>query len=166
MLFPTPFGDMALVLNPSSVVVRAFLPNEWRAVKKRAIRVADVRELRDLLARFFRGEPVSFPLEWMDLQACRGFQRNVLIAQHAIPMGRVTTYGRIAKALGNPLAARAVGRALATNPFPILIPCHRTVRESGELSGFGGGLAMKRALLEMEGVEFDSNGRVLREFFL
>jgi methylated-DNA-[protein]-cysteine S-methyltransferase len=62
--------------------------------------------------------------------------------------------------LGKPSAARAVGRALATNPFPIIIPCHRAVRSDGSLGGYQGGLAMKRALLEMEGVEFDARGRV------
>jgi O-6-methylguanine DNA methyltransferase len=62
--------------------------------------------------------------------------------------------------LSAPRAARAVGTALARNPFPLIIPCHRVVRSDGMLGGFGGGLKMKKALLEMEGVAFDRSGRV------
>ena len=60
-----------------------------------------------------------------------------------------------------PNSARAVGGALARNPFPIIIPCHRAIKSNGELSGFRGGLKMKRALLELEGVEFSQDGRVI-----
>jgi methylated-DNA-[protein]-cysteine S-methyltransferase len=76
----------------------------------------------------------------------------------------VTTYGRLAARLGAPGAARAVGNALARNPFPLIIPCHRCVLEGGQLGGFRGGLEMKRALLEMEGVVFDDQERVLTRF--
>ncbi|MCK7468651.1 MAG: MGMT family protein [Desulfosudis oleivorans] len=62
---------------------------------------------------------------------------------------------------GSRSAVRAVGQALATNPFPIIVPCHRAVRSSGELGGYQGGPAMKRALLEREGVAFDAAGRVV-----
>ena len=73
----------------------------------------------------------------------------------------MSTYGRIARSLGMPNAARAVGTALSRNPFPIIIPCHRAIRSNGELGGFRGGLEMKRALLELEGVEFSATGKVL-----
>ena len=69
-------------------------------------------------------------------------------------------YGRIARKLGVPGGGRAVGSALAANPFPLLIPCHRAVRSTGELGGYQGGLEMKKALLEMEGVVFRSPTRV------
>jgi methylated-DNA-[protein]-cysteine S-methyltransferase len=65
--------------------------------------------------------------------------------------------------LGCPRAARAVGTALANNPFPIIIPCHRTIRADGTPGGFGGGIMMKRNLLEMEGVRFDPRGRVIMD---
>jgi len=84
----------------------------------------------------------------------------VLLAEHAIPRGLVSTYGRIARHIGAPGAARAVGTALAQNPFPIIVPCHRAVRVNGALGGFRGGLDMKRKLLEGEGVLFGANGRV------
>jgi len=86
----------------------------------------------------------------------------VLRAQIRVPRGFVTTYGRLAAAAGRPGAARAAGHALATNPFPPVVPCHRTLRADGSLGGFGGGLALKRVLLESEGVRFDSAGRVER----
>ena len=74
---------------------------------------------------------------------------------------RVSTYRRIAAHLGVPKGARAVGNALATNPFPIVIPCHRAIRSDGALGGYQGGLAMKRALLMQEGVDVDERGRVV-----
>ena len=70
--------------------------------------------------------------------------------------GSLSTYGRIARELGVVGGGRAVGNALAANPFPLLIPCHRAVRSTGALGGYQGGLEMKKALLEMEGVVFSS----------
>ena len=96
----------------------------------------------------------------MTLERCPPFQRQVLLAESGIPRGWVSTYGRIANHIGVPKGARAVGNALARNPFPLIIPCHRAVRADGSLGGFQGGPEMKRALLEMEGVEFLPTGRV------
>jgi methylated-DNA-[protein]-cysteine S-methyltransferase len=87
------------------------------------------------------------------------------VAERTIPRGYVSSYSALAAHIGKPKAARAAGTALARNPFPIIIPCHRTVRTDGSLGGFGGGLPMKRALLEMEGVAFDGLGHVKKEFF-
>jgi O-6-methylguanine DNA methyltransferase len=91
---------------------------------------------------------------------CGAFQRKVLLAEYRIPRGWVSTYGKIAKHVGVAGGSRAVGRALAENPFPIIVPCHRAVRVNGEIGGYQGGSDMKRALLEMEGVEFTEKGRV------
>jgi methylated-DNA-[protein]-cysteine S-methyltransferase len=115
---------------------------------------------------FLAGDDISFPLGIIRLEICSGFQQRVLCAEHGVRRGSITTYKRIAGYLGNPGGARAVGSALARNPFPIIIPCHRAVRTDGSLGGYQGGVAMKRTLLEMEGVEFDKSGRVAgREFF-
>ncbi|MCK4795669.1 MAG: MGMT family protein, partial [Desulfobacteraceae bacterium] len=76
-----------------------------------------------------------------------------------------STYQRIATHLGSPNGARAVGNALATNPFPIIIPCHRAIRSDRSLGGYQGGLDMKRILLEMEGIDFDDTGRAATEDF-
>ena len=97
----------------------------------------------------------------MDLDSCPPFQQAVLRATARIPRGQVRTYGQLAAQLGKPGAARAVGNALAANPFPLVIPCHRVVRAGGRLGGFGGGSALKRALLAREGVAIGETGRVL-----
>jgi len=115
-------------------------------------------QLGNQIRRFLEGEAVVFDLETVALELCGEFQRRVLLAEHGIPRGWVSTYGRIAKHIGSTGAGRAVGTALAENPFPILIPCHRAVRADGTLGGYQGGKGMKRALLEMEGVEFKGAG--------
>lgn len=107
------------------------------------------------MARFLRGEAVALPIDLLDATVCTPFQWRVLMAEKAIPRGEVRTYGQIAAQVGCPRGARAVGNALANNPFPIVIPCHRAVRSDGSLGGFQGGVEIKRALLEMEGVRFD-----------
>jgi methylated-DNA-[protein]-cysteine S-methyltransferase len=93
----------------------------------------------------------------MDLHGLTLFQRRVYDRLLAIPYGQVVTYGRIAEDIGSDpaAAARAVGRAVGANPLPILIPCHRVVGADGRLTGFGGGLPRKAALLALEGVAVD-----------
>ena len=87
-----------------------------------------------------------------DLSPLTAFQQRVLHATADIPRGQVRTYGQIAAAIGAPGAARAVGTALARNPVPIIIPCHRVVRAGGKLGNYGaGGEPMKRRLLDREG---------------
>jgi len=106
------------------------------------------RRLRDYL----QGRKVSFP-EALDLRGTTPFQQAVWKQTAAIPYGEVRSYGWLAEKIGEPRAARAVGRALALNPLPILIPCHRVVRKNGGLGGFSAGLGWKRRLLELEGVQ-------------
>ena len=86
----------------------------------------------------------------LDVRGSR-FQRRVWSALLRIPSGETRSYAELARAVGQPGAARAVGRACATNPVPVLVPCHRAVRSDGSLGGFLGGLVRKRALLEAEG---------------
>jgi len=123
-------------------------------------------EMAQQLARYLHGEDVAFSLEKLDLTPCPLFQQRVLRAEHAIPRGKLSTYGRIAAHIGHPGAARAVGNALGANPFPVLIPCHRAVRADGSLGGYAGGLEMKRALLRLEGVPLFPNDRVPRDRFV
>jgi methylated-DNA-[protein]-cysteine S-methyltransferase len=122
-----------------------------------------IAELGKRIQRCLEGEAVEFDLDVIALDTCSQFQRRVLLADHSIPRGWVSTYGRVARSLGSPAGGRAVGRALSHNPFPIVIPCHRVVRANLELGGFGGGLPMKRALLELEGLGFSESGRVLTD---
>ena len=121
----------------------------------------EIDRLANDVRRCLAGESIHFSLEFVALDTCGDLQTEVLLAEYAIPRGAVSTYGRVARTTGRPSAARAVGQALARNPFPLVIPCHRAVRSTGHLGGYRGGLDMKRALLRFEGVEVDSQDRVL-----
>ena len=91
----------------------------------------------------------DLPIDW---RLSRGFRRVVLQSLHAeVPYGHVVSYRELAERVGHPGASRAVGTAMATNPVPIVVPCHRVLRTGGALGGYGGGLDMKRALLALEG---------------
>lgn len=106
-------------------------------------------EMKKELLEYAQGRRRVFdlPLDWA---LVKPFQRLVLIAANKIPFGETRTYGWVAKQIGKPRAARAVGRALATNPIPLILPCHRVIGSNGSLTGYGGGLPLKRKLLEME----------------
>ena len=122
---------------------------------------AEIDTLADRIAAFLGGKDIRFSLAVARLDLFSPFQQKVLRAEHEIPRGKVSTYQRIGGHLGHPQAARAVGTALAHNPFSIIVPCHRAIRSDGTLGGFQGGVEMKRALLEMEGVLVDGSGRVV-----
>lgn len=126
----------------------------------------EMNEVADQIEAFLHGEDIRFSLEKVRLDLCSMFQKEVLQAEHGIPRGCISTYQRIAGFLGRASSARAVGMALARNPFPIVIPCHRAIRADGMLGGYQGGLAMKRKLLEMEGIHIeDSGGVITRNYF-
>ena len=170
------FGQFAILWKEVSAgprVQRVLIPHagtltvdvaqgEWGAVPGS---VPAITELGERMAAFLTGKDVGFRLDLLAMEQCSDFERRVLMAEYGIPRGRVSTYGRIARHLGVPGRARAVGTALAHNPFPIIIPCHRAVAADGTLGGYQGGPAMKQALLEMEGVRFSSRGRVLAQHY-
>ena len=120
-----------------------------------------VELLGERIQQFLRGEHVDFDLELLDFNKCYEVQKRVLTAEYGIPRGWVSTYKRIADKIGITNGARVVGNALARNPFPIIIPCHRAIKSNGALGGFQGGIKMKRALLELEGIEFSKRGMVV-----
>ena len=124
---------------------------------------SEIDVIADDIEAFLSGENIKFSLEVVRMDLCSGFQQDVLRAEHGIPRGAVSTYQRIARHLGNSSGARAVGNALANNPFPIIIPCYRAIRCDRTLGGYQGGITMKRALLEMEGIDFDDTGRIATE---
>jgi methylated-DNA-[protein]-cysteine S-methyltransferase len=168
----SPFGDIAVVWFPAQTgpqVLRIILCGPSPAEDSVRLRylgaqrrtAPEIDDLGGRIRRFLCGEDIVFDLGMMAMETCGRFQRRVLEAEHAVPRGWVSTYGRLAKQAGAEGGARAAGCALAENPFPIVIPCHRTVRSNGDLGGYQGGAEMKRALLEMEGVAFDERGRVV-----
>lgn len=108
-----------------------------------------VRQLTDYAERRRRAFDLS--LDW---SAIKPFQRSVLKATSKIPCGETRSYGWVARQIGKPRASRAVGHALATNPIPIVLPCHRVIGSDGGLHGYGGGLPMKAMLLRLEGAAF------------
>ena len=100
------------------------------------------------LGEYFSGKRKSFdlPLQFDGTE----FQVSVLKALQDIPYGETVSYGEIARRIGKPKAVRAVGAANGRNPLPIVLPCHRVIGSSGDLTGFGGGLDTKEALLRLE----------------
>lgn len=110
--------------------------------------LAAVRPLIDALAAG-RGDLPIVPIDWDGVSP---FRRAVLEETMRIPAGETRSYGWLAAKVGKPGAARAVGRVMATNPVPLVAPCHRVLGSDGGLHGFGGGLAMKERLLRAEGV--------------
>jgi methylated-DNA-[protein]-cysteine S-methyltransferase len=124
-------------------------PRPWRPPGQWLQQEEPFRLAITQLREYFAGTRRRFELAL----APRGtpFQLSVWQLLRAIPYGQTVTYGEIARRLGRPEAARAVGLANGANPLPIVVPCHRVIGADGALTGFGGGLPIKRALLHLEG---------------
>jgi methylated-DNA-[protein]-cysteine S-methyltransferase len=139
-----------------------------RRVARQAVRADDrTIEARQQVLDYLKGRRRHFSLA-VDLRHLTPFQRRVLQAAQAVPRGEVSTYGQIARRIGRPRSARAVGQALGSNPVPIVIPCHRILASDGGLGGYSGrgGIRTKRQLLQLEGAKLPessarrSEGRV------
>jgi O-6-methylguanine DNA methyltransferase len=159
----TPVGALHAALSPSGLG-RLSLPGEppetcveWARrwyPRARLVHHADLLDrLREQLGEYFEGRRRDFALP-LDLRGT-AFQARVWQALCAIPWGRTSTYADVAHAIGRPRAVRAVGVANGANPVPIVVPCHRVVGSDGRLTGYGGGLALKRRLLTLEGALAD-----------
>lgn len=158
----TQVGRMLLAARPdgtalaSSFVgtdaqVDAVLLRLSRLVSPRVVRGGDgVRPLAEEVDAFLAGSSTGFTVP-VDLALASPFQRAVLtrLGSH-VGYGTRTTYGALAASLGRPTASRAVGAALGANPLCVVLPCHRVVASSGALTGYAGGLAAKRTLLDLE----------------
>lgn len=154
----SPIGKLIIASTPRGLAKLA-LPNEStetaleklaRDVSPRILRLpARLDEVRRQLDEYFEGRLQRFSLR-VDLNRLAPFQRSVLQATKSIPYGRVSTYRRVASKAGNVAAVRAAGNALGANPVPIVVPCHRVLRSDGSLGGYGGGLEVKRLLLDLE----------------
>lgn len=152
---PSPVGDLLAVADQGALVELSF--DAPRALaRRRKSQGEPVREaagefarVRKQLAAYFGGELRDFDLPLAPTGA--PFEQRVWRMLRTIPYGTTTTYGAIARGLGTPNAARAVGAANGRNPIAIVIPCHRVIGSTGGLTGYGGGLARKRLLLDLEG---------------
>ncbi|MDL5368029.1 methylated-DNA--[protein]-cysteine S-methyltransferase [Xanthomonas sp. NCPPB 2654] len=148
--FATPIGELTVAVGDDGVRHILFPENRYDA-RGRADWIRDaapVREAREQLLAYFAGERDTFDLPL----APRGtaFQCRVWQALADIPFGATWSYAQLAQHIAQPRAVRAVGAANGRNPLPIVLPCHRVIGANGTLTGFGGGLPTKAALLALE----------------
>jgi len=156
----SPFGPLLLATTARGLV-RVGLPNQDsdELLDDLAARVSPrvleapgaLDEARRELDLYFEGRLTEFdlPLDW---RLSKDFRRRVLRAISRIPYGETRSYTEMARSAGNERAVRAAGTACGSNPLPLVVPCHRVLRSGGALGGYGGGLPMKEALLELEGI--------------
>ncbi|HUZ83995.1 MAG TPA: methylated-DNA--[protein]-cysteine S-methyltransferase [Gaiellales bacterium] len=153
-----PFGQLTVAATERGLVRVAFASEPPDAVlRELAERVsprvleapARLDAVRRELDEYFGGHRRGFDLK-LDWTLSSGFLRRAREAALGIPYGEVRTYAELAAAAGSPRAVRAAGNAMARNPLPIVVPCHRVLRTGGGLGGYGGGLELKRRLLDLE----------------
>lgn len=154
--FDSPCGPLATLVDEEGAVVRIEFVRGRALLDRIAQRARLVEdEERTAPVRHQLGEYFARQREVFDLRLApqgTAFELAVWERLRAIPYGQTRSYGELARALGRPDAARAVGRANGANPIPIVVPCHRVIGADGSLTGFGGGLAAKQTLLELEGL--------------
>lgn len=144
----SPLGPLGVAVDEAGALVAIRLDGGTPEGSRDPERCAHVAAQLD---EYFAGRRRSFDLTLSP----RGteFQQRVWRALCAIPYGAVRNYGDIARAIGQPSASRAVGRANGCNPLPIVVPCHRVIASNGTIGGYSGGLAIKHRLLALEGAE-------------
>lgn len=154
----SPIGRLLVAATETGVVRLAFDTEDTDATLQELADRLSPRVLEDpprleaarrQLDQYFDGRRTTFelPLDW---RLTRGFRQEVLAVTARIPFGATETYSTVARAAGNARAVRAAGSALASNPIPVLVPCHRVLRTDGSLGGYRGGLARKTQLLVHE----------------
>lgn len=159
--FKSPVGEILATRTEKGLNLLAFPRNRWErflaALKSESS--VDLRRdekrfslLKKELKSYFSGREVRFKFP-VDLGGGTAFQKRVWDTMRRIPPGETRSYGWLAGKMGSKGKARAVGAACGANPVPIIIPCHRVVREDGSLGGYAGGLNLKRKLLRLEGVK-------------
>jgi methylated-DNA-[protein]-cysteine S-methyltransferase len=151
--YESPLGAMLVAASDNGVAGVWFVGQRhgpdssgWREDPQHPV----LREAVAQLRAYFAGERTQFNLP-LDLDAGTPFQRSVWGALRGIPRGATTSYAQIARQLGRPQAARAIGAAVGRNPVSIVVPCHRVLGTGGSLTGYAGGLDRKTALLRLEG---------------
>jgi methylated-DNA-[protein]-cysteine S-methyltransferase len=154
----SPIGDLLVAASDRGLAAISFDTDAEDRLEQFA-RIAGPRVLRSPrsvdtarreLYEYFEGRRRAFDLS-LDLRALPPFTVSVLGELARVPYGKTTTYGELARRVGHPRAARAVGTVMNRNRIPIVLPCHRVVGSTGSLTGYAGGLDVKQALLELEG---------------
>jgi len=146
----SPVGELLLIADGKALVEidfaerRETLDEDWRESAEHPV----LKKTRTQLVEYFAGTRKRFDVPLAPEGTA--FQRSVWKALEAIPWGETQSYGTIARKIGKPRAVRAVGSACATNPLPVIVPCHRVLRSDGGLGGYLGGTAAKTTLLELE----------------
>ena len=157
MLLETGFGCMGLVSSATGLR-HTFLPRSSKSEVLQLIATefpgamldnSAFGDLPDQLRKYFSGEKIDFHCI-LDLADHTAFQQEVWKVTASIPYGETRSYSWVAERVGKRKAARAIGRAMATNPVPVIVPCHRVIGSDGGLRGFGGGLELKQRLLDLE----------------
>jgi methylated-DNA-[protein]-cysteine S-methyltransferase len=153
----SPIGDLLVAASDRGIASIWFDPDPGEDLERLA-RIAGPRVLRSPrsvdearreLDEYFEGRRRTFDLS-LDLRSLSPFTVSVLHELARVPYGETTTYGALAKRVGHPRAARAVGTVMNRNRIPIVLPCHRVVGSTGDLTGYAGGLDRKRTLLALE----------------
>jgi len=145
-----PHGYLWLDLSKNGLRSISFNPKKRKGLAK--LMTPEKRKVLKQLRRYFCKRKINFKVK-IDWQSFPDFTRRVLEETKRIHYGEVCSYDEIAKRMGKKSSARAVGQALARNPIPIVIPCHRVIKKDGSLGGFAWGLKWKKKLLELEGRE-------------
>lgn len=151
----SPLGPLTLLASDAGLV--RLRPQRWRSSTGHADAAESVAAADDAvlgatieqLSAYFGGELTEFTVP-LDLTGASPFTTAVLTALREVPYGSVVSYGELARRIGRPTAARAVGGACNRNPLPVIVPCHRVLAADGGLGGFAGGLEAKRELLAGE----------------
>ena len=160
---PSPLGDIAIAATADGLTGLWFTDNQrylpleltgpkaWRDDSTHPV----LQQASQQLIEYFAGQRSHFDIP-LDLRCGTAFQQSVWNTLLSIPPGETVSYGEVSRRIGNPAAVRAVGGAVGRNPVSIIVPCHRVMGTNGTLTGYGGGLARKTALLRLEGVPLES----------
>ena len=160
---PSPLGDIAIAATSQGLAGLWFTDNQrylppelsgpaaWPDDAAHPV----LKQARQQLGEYFAGQRSMFDMP-LDLRCGTVFQQSVWQALLGIPPGETASYGEISRRIGNPAAVRAVGGAVGRNPVSIIVPCHRVMGSNGTLTGYGGGLTRKTALLQLEGALAES----------
>jgi methylated-DNA-[protein]-cysteine S-methyltransferase len=162
-LFDTALGRCGIAWGPRGISAVQLPEADEQALRRRLARTMpsahesppppEVQNAIDAIVALLDGEPRDLATVALDMERLPEFNRRVYAVARAVPPGGTITYGEIAERIGERGAAQAVGQALARNPFPIIVPCHRVLAAGGALGGFSarGGVATKRRMLAIEG---------------